>query len=155
VKSHIQPGASVSIPNLGYNDVHSSGFPTVGALRAEVPVTPAFDELRDRLTIVRIAHHIGGRIRLTLEADPTALSISDRPPTQLRVSQLRVIVDRIPGFRSVRVNVLARSCTVEYDPTVIPDRAWSDFLAGTDSPAAAVLERILRETYQEITHAEL
>jgi hypothetical protein len=118
-------------------------------------MTPAFDELRDCLTIVRIAHHIGGRIRLSLQGDPRALSIADRPLTQLQVSQLRASVDRIPGFRSVRVNVLARSCTVEYDPTVIPDRAWSDFLAGMESPDAAVLERILRDTYQEITHAEL
>lgn len=118
-------------------------------------MTPVFDDLRDCLAIVRIVHHIGGRIRLTLQGDPAAHSISRRPLTKVQVSQLRARIDRMPGFRSVRVNVLARSCTVEYDPTVIPDRAWSDLLAGTDSADAEVLERMLRGTYQEITHAEL
>lgn len=65
------------------------------------------------------------------------------------------MAERTPGFRSVRVNIVARSCAVEYDPTVIPEQGWRDFLAGADSPAAARLERILRETYQEMIHAKL
>jgi hypothetical protein len=54
----------------------------------------------------------------------------------------------------VQVNLLARSCTVHYDPEVIPERAWGDFLAGAASEAAAVLERILHDRYREIGDAE-
>lgn len=104
-----------------------------------------FEALRGSLACVRIAHHIRGRIRLKLE---TVL-----PDKQTR--QFQAILDRIPGVHSVRVNLPARSCVVEYDPTVIADHAWSDFLAGTDSAEATLLEQSLRETYQELSHAKL
>ncbi|WP_333875011.1 hypothetical protein [Methylobacter sp.] len=110
----------------------------------------AFEELRDNLAYVRIAHHIRGRIRLKLEAK---LAVDALPGRQIR--QFQAILDRTPGFHSARVNFLARSCVVEYDPIAIPEQAWSDFLSGTDSPAASLLEQILRDTYQEIINAKL
>lgn len=110
----------------------------------------AFDELRNKLADVRIAHHIRGRIRLKLEANQAAAELSGQ-----QTRQFQAILDRIPGFHSVRVNLLARSCAVEYDPAVIPFQAWNDFLAGTDSDAASILEEILRKTYQEIINAKL
>jgi uncharacterized circularly permuted ATP-grasp superfamily protein len=61
----------------------------------------------------------------------------------------------MPGVRSVRVNALARSCLVEYDPSVIPDQAWKDFIAGRSSSSADILKQILRDIYQEIIHAKL
>lgn len=109
-----------------------------------------YEELRDNLCCVRIAHHIRGRIRLKLEANPAVVVI---PGKQTR--QIQAILDRIPGFHSVRVNLLARSIAVEYDPATIPDSAWSDFLTGRDSPAATLLEQILRDTHQEIINAKL
>ena len=110
----------------------------------------AFEELRDHLSGVRIAHHIRGRIRLKLETYPADLALPGK-----HTHKLQAVAKRIPGFHSVRINLLALSCAVEYDPAVIPDQAWRDFLTGTDSPAAATLEQILRETYQEIINAKL
>ena len=104
----------------------------------------AFDGLREGLGYVRIVHHLRGRVRLRL--DPGAEKLRPQPGAAA-VPQLQ----DIRGIHSVRVNVLARSCTIEYDPTVIPAEAWSDFLGGTRSAAAGILEDILREKYEELT----
>ena len=65
----------------------------------------------------------------------------------------RDLLDSIPGIRSVRVNLLARSCTVEYDRAVIPFQAWPDFLAGVRSDEAGVLITIIEEKYTEVAGA--
>ena len=114
-------------------------------------MTPDFDDLLGWLARVRIAHHIGGRIRLKLDGAPA----SSVELSRQKLGRLHDILERAPGIRSVRVNPLARSCVVEYGPDVIPFEAWADFLSGIDSPAAATLERILRDTYREIVNAQL
>ncbi|TXH92211.1 cation transporter [Thauera aminoaromatica] len=110
----------------------------------------SFKELRGFLRDVRIAHHIRGRIRLKL--DGRAVSI-DVP--RVEAGAFQTLLDRTPGVHSVQVNLLARSCTVHYDPEVIPEHAWGDFLAGAASEGASVLERILHDSYREIGNAEL
>lgn len=109
-----------------------------------------FEALRDCLRSLHIAHHIKGRIRFKL--DPSA---SVPNPSSARLQALQAVVDRIPGVRSVNFNLLARSCTVTYDPLAIPHEAWGDLLAGRDTAAAAMLERILYDTYQEVGNAKL
>ena len=110
---------------------------------------PTFEQLCGHLHKVNIAHHIHGRIRLRLAAYPKELPPPDSPNTEY----FQAIFERAPGMRSVRINLLARSCLIEYDPKVIPDQAWQDFIAGQQSAAANTLELILRDTYQEISHA--
>jgi hypothetical protein len=112
---------------------------------------PTFELLCGYLHKVQIAHHIRGRIRLRLEAYPKELPLPRRNDTE----QLQTLVERAPGVRSVSINLLARSCLIEYDPAVIPDHAWQDFIAGASSAAALKLENILRDTYQEISYAQL
>lgn len=111
---------------------------------------PEFEVLRSFLRDVRIAHHIRGRIRLKL--DNSSVDI-DVPQVQARGFQ--TLLDRTPGIVSVQVNLLARSCTVHYDPAVIPAQAWADLLTGVDSGAAASLERILHDAYLEAGNAKL
>ncbi|EIC30061.1 HMA2 domain-containing protein [Methylomicrobium album] len=112
---------------------------------------PTFEQLRGYLDRVNIAHHIRGRIRLRLQAYPKELPLPDPDDT----GQFQALIEQTPGVRSVRINPLARSCLIEYDPQVIPDQAWKDFIAGDSSAAALILEHILRDTYQEIIHAQL
>lgn len=112
---------------------------------------PTFEQLCGYLNRVTIAHHIRGRIRLRLTSYPKELP----PPDGRTTEQFQILVEQAPGVRSVRINLLARSCLIEYDPQVIPDQAWKDFIAGEASAAADTLERILRDTYQEISHAQL
>ncbi|MGF7174795.1 HMA2 domain-containing protein [Azospirillum doebereinerae] len=88
------------------------------------------------VSLLSIAHHIPGRIRLKLAAKDTDLA--DAIAQAKRFGRL---VTEAPGIRSVNVNLLARSCVVEYDADRIPPAAWGDLLAGTPSDAA---ERLLR-----------
>lgn len=104
-----------------------------------------FARLRARVAAaVGIAHHVRGRIRLKLQAE-----IGELPAAAADLKQFQSLFAGSPGVRSLRVNPLARSCTVEYDPALIPSAAWGDFLAGVPSVAATALETILRHKYRE------
>lgn len=102
-----------------------------------------FERLRQDLAAVRIAHHLPGRIRLSFSG-----AAADRlPPVDMR--RLQQLLESLEGVRTLRLNLLARSCTIEYDPQRIPDNAWADYLAGVDSAAAAEFDILLREKYRE------
>lgn len=86
----------------------------------------------------RIAHHIPGRVRLKLEGKADGA-----------VTEVRRFVDaasKASGIRSVNVNLLAKSCVVEYDPALIAPSAWQDIVDGTRSPLAEQLLRSLART---------
>lgn len=96
-----------------------------------------------------IAHHIPGRIRLKFDIGAAELSgLRGFQPERLQdaLNQLR-------GVSAVRLNILARSCTVEYDHGVIPAAAWEDLLACRETAAARILVNILREKYQDTLSA--
>lgn len=104
-----------------------------------------FDRLRQSIVGIRIAHHLRGRIRLKLSAG------DGRPlPPATDIRRFQVLIEEIDGVRGLSLNLLARSCTVEYDPKIIPCEAWADFLAGVRSPSADVLETLLRQKHREI-----
>lgn len=112
-----------------------------------------FETLLALLPKVRVVHHIPGRIRLKLV--DLELPSATRLPGRGALRKVDDIAARIPGVRSLRLNPLARSCAVEYDPRIIPEQAWGDLLAGTRSPAARILEEILLDSYREIVDAQL
>lgn len=111
----------------------------------------SFEELRAWLDAVRIVHHIPGRVRLKL-----VKSLPGSRPSGVDAASARgvpPVLEKVRGIRSLRVNLLARSCTIEYDPRVIPGPAWDDLLAGRDTAAAQALDGVLHEAYQEVAHA--
>ncbi len=81
--------------------------------------------------VLAIAHHIPGRVRLKLvdEAAAAVVLTGGRFPSPER---LRAVA----GIRAVKLNLLARSCVVDYDPAVVPPPAWVDLLAGQRSAAS-------------------
>lgn len=88
--------------------------------------------IRRFATLLTIAHHIPGRVRLKL-------ATQDGMTVDQAISDARQFgqgIDRVPGIRSVSLNLLARSCVVEYDPGHIPPAAWQDLVTGRTSPAA-------------------
>lgn len=100
---------------------------------------------------LQIAHQIPGRIRLKV-----ALAVLDDPAIrEIGSDSLAQVLGVVPGVRDIRINKLARSCTVDYQAEVIPDSAWHDLLSGHDSPAARILLRIIEDKYQEIRHGQL
>lgn len=96
---------------------------------------------------LRIAHHIPGRIRLGLAAGAEQGDWGSNPLGQ--INRFCHALAGVSGIRSVRVNPLARSCTVDYDPAAIPPVAWRDLLTGIGSDAA----NELRSTLQAIEAA--
>lgn len=111
------------------------------------------EKLRQFSPCIKIAHHVPGRIRLRLLVDQ--LPPLD-PQTECLVARARTLKDALdatPGIRSIRVNALARSCTIEYDHRAIPFQAWPDFLGSVQSEAAAVLQRIISDKYMEVACA--
>lgn len=86
---------------------------------------------------LRIAHHIPGRIRLKLAGE------SGLGDVLAEVKQFVATASTAPGIRSVSLNLLARSCLVEYDPAEIAPIAWTDLIAGTRSDAALALTQRL------------
>ncbi len=100
---------------------------------------------------LRIAHQIGGRVRLKVD-----LSALDDPALHgLGSADLRAALGAVRGVQAISVNLLARSCVVEYDNAVIPDAAWPDLLAGRKTDAATVLVGILQEKYEEVRNGQL
>lgn len=109
------------------------------------------DRLQRFGACVHIAHHLPGRIRLRLGELPALDAKEQSLLAQAR--NFHDLLERIPAIRSVRVNLLARSCTVEYDHAAIPFQAWPDFLAGVRSDDAGMLIRIIEEKYAEVACA--
>lgn len=109
------------------------------------------ERFRRFLGAVRIVHHIPGRIRMKLE--PVEVDAEERD----RLSAARGFqhtLDRLPGVKSLRVNLLARSCIVEYDRALIPPDAWGDLLGGVRSAPAEQLWEILVTHYAEFRDAQ-
>lgn len=95
----------------------------------------AQDSVQTFARLLRIAHHIPGRVRLKLAAEAGA----DLGAAVTEVKAFIGAVTSIPGIRAVSLNPLARSCVVEYDPARIPPAAWADLIGGTPSAAAQAL----------------
>ncbi|MDQ7988356.1 MAG: cation transporter [Candidatus Dactylopiibacterium sp.] len=111
---------------------------------------PTLEVFRRFTGSVQIAHHIAGRIRFKLGA----IELDQAGREALAdAKQFQHALDSIPGVKSIRLNLLARSCTVEYDPAVIPQQAWPDVLGGIDSPASAKLLGILRDKLEGMRDA--
>jgi len=108
------------------------------------------DYFRQFASKVSIAHHIPGRIRLKL--DSVELDAQGRQLLE-QASQFQHVLDATPGVKAIRLNLLARSCTIEYDPKIIPAQAWADLLAGVESPAASTLLGIIEQKYEALCRA--
>lgn len=114
------------------------------------PLKPV-EAVRVAARYLRIAHQIPGRIRFRIDA-----AVLDEPAVRaLGEEGLNDALGAIRGVREIRLNKLARSCTIEYDNALIPDRAWDDLLAGAITPAAQALLGILEDKYEEVCHGQL
>jgi hypothetical protein len=99
----------------------------------------AISSILDLASRLRIAHHIPGRIRLKIDGEiaPELLAAAGD------AKRLGAMLAAAHGVRNVQVNVLAKSCTIDYDAAELAPSAWSDFIAGRRSPEGEMLRRIL------------
>lgn len=107
----------------------------------------AWQIVRQFAPYTRIVHHIAGRIRLKLLADAPG---AEKMPA-LSPERVRAALETIPGMRRVSFNLLARSCTLEYDPEVIAHDAFPDLIAGRETASAQELLAALRARHAEIS----
>ncbi|MEX1316875.1 MAG: HMA2 domain-containing protein [Synechococcaceae cyanobacterium] len=99
-------------------------------------------QLRDLCRILSIAHHIPGRIRIRL--DRSALA-SDLGGASTELDALLASLERLQGIQEVRLNPMALSCTITYDPAAIAADAWVALLEGrTDQDGHQLAELVLR-----------
>lgn len=94
---------------------------------------------------LRIAHHIPGRVRLKLAPEGGAgLAVAVTEAKRFVQSMMS-----IPGIHSVKLNPLAQSCVIEYDPQIIPPSVWQDLVSGTRSAAVDMfLQALMGPGYQ-------
>lgn len=114
------------------------------------------DRFQHFLTCLEIVHHIPGRIRLRLiveQLKPLNAGAVSAMSAVADVSDFKARLGEVPGVHSIRLNLMAKSCTVEYDQRIIPFDAWPDFLAGIQSDSAAVLATIINDKYAEVSCA--
>lgn len=81
-----------------------------------------FLELREMLSI---AHHVPGRLRIKFD-----LRILKHPAFELFMSLEEKYKDN--GILKTRINPLARSLVLEYDPKRIKPLLWEDFFGSND-----------------------
>ncbi len=108
------------------------------------------EKLRQYANCVEIVHHIPGRIRFRLVQGNVSVLDASVGPLIARAREFKEALEGASGIRSIRVNAMARSCTVEYDAGAIPFRAWGDFIGGKPSEASEVLAGIIMSKYAEV-----
>lgn len=92
--------------------------------------------LLDIVPYLEIAHHIPGRIRLRISFSGIGA---------LQGVDLGDQVNQIPGILSARVNALALSAVVEYDPERLDPGLWEALAGLKDQPEQTkeVVDRLL------------
>ena len=88
---------------------------------------------------LRVAHHVPGRIRLRLADRPEPLGLGTIDDAQ----RFATAIAAADGIGRISLNPLARSCTVEYDPAIIPPSAWEAVLSGQPAAGADILLQTL------------
>lgn len=91
--------------------------------------------LRRLTALLRIAHHIPGRVRLKLNV-AAASEVAEIIALARNIGRS---FQNAPGIRSVSVNPAALSCVVEYDPGRIPPAEWEALVKGAPSAVAELL----------------
>ena len=86
-----------------------------------------------------IAHHLPGRIRLTIKLSGLGL---------VREIDLPAVLQNLPGVLSLRVNALARSVVIDYDPNRLPFDLWEHLVLIGCKPE---LEESVRERLLAVT----
>lgn len=91
------------------------------------------------LDVLSVAHHVPGRIRLKLSAPLTGelLVLAEQ------AKAFGKVFSAMAGIRTVNLNPLAKSCTIEYDTNVIPATAWTGLLSGQPTPGSESLRQSL------------
>lgn len=89
---------------------------------------------------ITIVHHIKGRVRFKI--DPKIQNYADK----INLEALAELDKKARGIKSVSLNKLAKSLTIEYDNTVIADSLWDELVGAKEYQSAAnILNGLVKE----------
>lgn len=89
----------------------------------------------------QIIHHIKGRIRLKIDAK------IQRYEEKIDLAALGTLDKRADGIKSVSLNKIAKSLTIEYDPVVIDNGLWDELANSLDYETTAnKLNQLIRKS---------
>lgn len=88
----------------------------------------------------QIIHHIKGRIRLKIDAK------IQHYEDKIDLEALGTLDKKAGGIKSVSLNKIAKSLTIEYDPVVIDKDLWEALVDGRDYEMTAnKLNQLIKE----------
>lgn len=79
-------------------------------------------KLIELVSYFTIVHHIKGRIRLRV--DPKIKQLN----ANVTLEDIENLPKKINGLKSVKINKIVGSITVEYDSNIFADQLWSDLV---------------------------
>lgn len=87
-----------------------------------------------------IVHHIKGRIRLRVSP-----KIKEHKH-HVGIEDIEALPARIEGIKSIKINKIIGSLTVEYDPHVFPHHLWENLVLGKElDDVIAIIEKLTKE----------
>ncbi len=87
-----------------------------------------------------IVHQIKGRLRVRV--NPKIKSHGET----VCIEDIEALPQKIEGIKSLKINKIVGSVTIEYDPTLFPDHLWSNLLKGENlEEIIAVLTKLSKE----------
>ncbi|PID77139.1 MAG: hypothetical protein CSB24_02890 [Deltaproteobacteria bacterium] len=87
------------------------------------------DKFLDNIRYLKIAHHVKGRVRVKASLSGA------RKLAREDTSDFGEVIDRIPGIDKYRMNKMALSLVVDYDPSVLPFELWEEVGGLAENPA--------------------
>ncbi|AFL68891.1 HMA2 domain-containing protein [Sulfurospirillum barnesii] len=87
-----------------------------------------------------IIHHIKGRIRLRvnpkIKCHGESVSLQD----------IEALPQKIEGIKSIKINKIVGSLTIEYDAHIFPDHLWKDLVHGENlEELVSMITRLSKE----------
>ena len=96
--------------------------------------------LVDLAAYFSIVHHIKGRIRLRVSS-----KIKEHGE-HVSIQDIEALPEKIQGIKSIKINKIVGSLTVEYDPIIFPPRLWDNLVQGKElDEIAQILNTLSKE----------
>lgn len=73
-----------------------------------------------------LVHHIKGRVRLRVSPK---IKEQDGDVT---IEEIESLPQKINGIKSLKINKIVGSITIEYDPTIFPPHLWDNLVQGKE-----------------------
>jgi len=95
------------------------------------------DELRSYFTLI---HHTKGRLRLRISSKIKS------EKQNLKLEDVDSYVLKIKGIKSLKINKLIGSLTIEYDNDIFPKNLWDDLLEGKNlEKICQIINKVIKE----------